>query len=141
MTQGHLDGFAPPVKDGSTWGRCPGCGVMGWRHPGRVCPGCGWSPGDDLAEGRRRRDVALNDLTTKRALWLTMARGAARSVAKARGWACSDDVHRICPVPEGMNPKIMGAVFRGPEWEPDGVVQTTRPVAHARPIRKWRLKT
>ena len=93
-----------------------------------------------LELGRAGRDAALRDLEEYRAEWLAEARVTARLVALNEGSVCADDIHRISPIPEGLDPRVMGAALKIPELVPDGYVQTKRPEAHARPIRRFVLR-
>ena len=95
-----------------------------------------------LALGRAGRDAALTLLEVRRSLWLESARFYALLIARhnRKRFVCADDIHQVCPIPEGVDPRVMGAVFKIPELVPDGYVQTKRACAHARPIRRFVLK-
>ena len=93
-----------------------------------------------LELGRAGRDAALSLLEETRAAWLFSARDFALQVAKIHGSVCADDIHRLCPIPSGLDPRVMGAVFQIPELVADGYVQTKRRQAHARPIRRFVLR-
>lgn len=90
--------------------------------------------------GRAGRDAALDLLETTRANWLAEARGWALRVAEIDGCVTADDIHYVCPIPEGVDPRVMGAVFRIKELVADGYVPTGRPEAHARPIQRFVLR-
>ena len=93
-----------------------------------------------LELGRAGRDAALDLLEETRWEWLAEARSNAVGHARAWGSVTADDIHRRCPIPEGLDPRVMGAVFKIPELVPDGYVQTKRACAHARPIRRFVLR-
>ena len=93
-----------------------------------------------LELGRAGRDAALAGFERTRAEWLTRARVYAITRASFFGSVCADDVHLWCPIPEGLDPRVMGAVFMIPELVADGYVPTKRPEAHARPIRRFVLR-
>ena len=93
----------------------------------------------DLHLGRIGRDDALDLLERTRREWIASARDFALGVAKNSGSVCADDIHRLCPIPEGVDRRVMGAVFMIPELVTAGFVQTKRPEAHARPIRRFVL--
>ncbi len=92
-----------------------------------------------LELGRAGRDAALTLLERTRADWLYSARQCAEMVARLHGSVTADDIHQRCPIPEGIDRRVMGAVFKIPELVPDGYVQTKRACAHARPIRRFVL--
>jgi hypothetical protein len=52
-------------------------------------------------------------------------------------------VHEQVSLPSGVNPTVFGATpkpfVRSGIIAPDGFCVTSRPEAHARPIRRWRL--
>ena len=93
-----------------------------------------------LELGRAGRDAALGLLERTRADWLEQARYNALALARAFGFVTADDIHRLCPIPSGIDPRVMGAVFMIPELVADGYVPTKRPEAHARPIRRFVLR-
>ena len=93
-----------------------------------------------LELGRAGRDAALGLLERTRADWLVKARYCAFWRAWASGFVTADDIHRECPIPEGVDPRVMGAVFKSHGFVPDGYVPTKRPEAHARPIRRFVLR-
>lgn len=93
----------------------------------------------DLPGGRIDRDAALDGLEARRASWIKWARYTAARIIQEKGWVTSDDVWKVCPVPDGINHKVMGAVFRPPFRKLGEPVQTERRVAHARPIQRWTL--
>ena len=88
-----------------------------------------------LAEGRRLRDEGIKNVSRNYSDWLSDARKIAYAFAKAHGAVTTDDVHRICPLPEGANHSLMGAVLRSPDFKFIGYTQSTRPSAHGRVIR------
>ena len=93
-----------------------------------------------LELGRAGRDAALSLLERTRIDWLHSARLTAIQVVELHGSVTADDIHKRCPIPSGLDPRVMGAVFQIPELVADGYVQTKRPEAHARPIRRFVLR-
>ena len=93
-----------------------------------------------LELGRAGRDAALDLLERTRADWLTYARSYAVLHARLHGSVTADDIHERWPIPEGVDPRVMGAALKIPELAPDGYVQTKRREAHARPIRRFVLR-
>lgn len=52
----------------------------------------------------------------------------------------SDPLHDACPIPQGMDKRIMGAAFQKRDgWVQVGYVPSQRKVNHGRPVMKWRL--
>jgi len=95
-------------------------------------------------EGERRKDEALQLLEDHRAGVVRNARRAMTELVLENGSCTMDDVRDRIEVPEGINPKCLGAVpstlARQQIIERDGFVTTRRPEAHARPLSVWRLK-
>ncbi len=69
-------------------------------------------------------------------------RAAARTLAAGGREITSDDVHEVCPVPPGVDPRIMGAVFHPrSEWQRVGTQPSRRRDAnHGRWISRWALR-
>jgi hypothetical protein len=87
--------------------------------------------------GEELKQEALDLLEQHRKRWLTEARDYANDLYRAaRRPITSDDIWDGWPPPEGVDSKVMGAVFRG-GWVPVGYTQTKRASSHARPIRMW----
>jgi hypothetical protein len=42
-------------------------------------------------------------------------------------------------LPEGVDPRVRGAVFAGKKWERLGYCQSRRKTSHGRPIQRFRL--
>jgi len=80
-----------------------------------------------------------------RSEWLSEARKAAYLLAITRGWKGSppelttDDIHKHCPLPDGIDPRVMGAVFRTNQWRKVGYINSTRATCHNRPIAIFQL--
>jgi len=72
--------------------------------------------------------------------WLTEARGIAVSLAQARGEITIDDVRDVLPPPDNADPRIMGAVFKGGDFELVRYVRSMRVTCHRRPVAVFRLK-
>ena len=71
--------------------------------------------------------------------WLSQARHKALEIALRRGEVCADDIHEECPVPGGIDPRVMGAVFASKDWLKVGYTQSKRKVCHNRPIAIFQL--
>jgi hypothetical protein len=80
-----------------------------------------------------------------RAQWLHEARLTALTVGN---WKASqgepphvtaDDIHRHCPIPDGIDPRVMGAVFTKDGWRKVGYVNSTRAICHHRPIALFEM--
>jgi len=42
------------------------------------------------------------------------------------------------PVPDDIHPSVLGAVFRGHQWQPNGYTVAKHSSAHARTIRTYK---
>lgn len=86
------------------------------------------------------KQQAFDLFEQKRAELLTYARWVAVKLAFERGTITIDDVREIVKLPDDINPKVFGAVFKTPEFELVGYTKSTRTIAHQRPIGMYRLK-
>ncbi len=75
-----------------------------------------------------------------RAEWLAKARAVARRLGASGRIVDIDDVRAQCPPPEGIDPRINGAVFLRAEWKNLGYRTGSRPLSHNRPIARFRLR-
>ena len=91
-------------------------------------------------EARKEREDALDLLEYTRVEYIEEARAVAKYLAKHRSITIND-VRERCPVPEGINPVVLGAVFRGDIWVKVGYQMSDRKVSHGRPIAQWILNT
>jgi hypothetical protein len=94
---------------------------------------------EDLLAGLALRDIAHDTQEVVYKDWLQDARAKAYAHAVACGTVCSDDVHRLSPVPPWVHHNAMGAVFRDKRFKIAGWVQSKRPSAHARTIRIYHV--
>jgi hypothetical protein len=83
------------------------------------------------------KEGALDAFETKVPRWLEAARAAAVILAED-GPVTVDDIRIFCPPPEGIDPRVMGAIFRGPDWVACGFVNSARAECHKRPVRQFR---
>ena len=91
--------------------------------------------------GAELRDQALRKFEYHEQPWL----GRARAAMVELGSLCqtdfsSDDVWKFCPPPADAHPSVMGTVFKCSLFIQTGWKASTRPSAHARTIRTYRLK-
>lgn len=90
---------------------------------------------------KQSRDQALTGLEEARMEYLAHARSVAESYARMGDGTCTvDDVRRVLPPPEGMDPRVMGAVFTRKDWELVGYKSSHRRECHGRPIARFRLR-
>lgn len=75
----------------------------------------------------------------QRADFLETARAVARALAFERGEITIDDVREHCAPPEGVDPRVMGAVFRTDDFEAVGYRKSNRTTCHHRPVAVFRL--
>lgn len=92
----------------------------------------------DTPEARRRKEEGQRIAADNSGDWLERARSIAVIIARGKGHVTSDDIWATCPPPVG-NENAMGSVFKQ-GFIPVDYVQSQRPSAHARMIRRWRLK-
>ena len=94
-------------------------------------------------EAEARRDAALNRLRVHRAAIIRDLTRAAVRLVLERHEITADDVRAVVPIPPGIKPVVVGAVFR--DLADAGILcrvgyrNSKRPVAHARPLTVWRL--
>ena len=86
------------------------------------------------------KDEAIDLLEKYRREFLYLARGIARRLAADGRAITVDDVRKVCPPPDNIDPRVMGAVFRQADWEPTGFVNSARKTCHKRPVRLFVLK-
>lgn len=86
---------------------------------------------------------AFTDTTPEKAAYVKQLRAAARHLAALNpDGITADDLHDACPVPKGIEPRIMGAAFPKEDgWVKAGWVQSRRKINHGRPIMKWVRRT
>jgi hypothetical protein len=91
--------------------------------------------------GEQLRDLALERFEVREAPWITRARITMVELLRdGQLFVCSDDVWRYCPPPADAHPSVMGTVFRQRAFVQSGWIASTRPSAHARVIRTYRLR-
>jgi hypothetical protein len=97
----------------------------------------------NCAEGERRKADALATLAKRREAVVRRAQRALLTVLLETGSATADDVRDLVDLPQGVDPKLFGAVprplGRAGIIRAAGVVKTCRPMAHARHITIWVL--
>ena len=82
----------------------------------------------------------LDLLETHRPDYLSEARDVARKLLETRASITINDVREICPPPRGIDPRVMGAVFRHKDFEATGqFVLSNRSTCHGRPIQRFAL--
>lgn len=96
------------------------------------------------AEGERRKDHAFSILEPNREPYILQGRHALlRAMLDGDGTATADDVRAGVELPPGLNPKLFGPVpsllAKCSIIQAIGYRPSTRPDAHARPIKVWRL--
>lgn len=85
-------------------------------------------------------DAVFDQMEQSRRAFLNKARAAAVRLARQNGKVTVDDVHAECPVPKGLDGRVMGAVFRDRNlWSPVGFRRSTRSICHGRPIQEFVL--
>lgn len=92
----------------------------------------------DLAESRRLKEAGQIQAELTASLWANDWVGKARYFAiqhaRLHGTVTSDDIHRICPMPDSVHPNSMGAIWRTKELVCVGYTVTQRKSGHARRI-------
>lgn len=88
------------------------------------------------------KQKALDLFEEKRAEFLATARWIAIRRAKETldGIITIDDVRQDIITPEGVDPRVYGAVFNTEDWEKVGYTQTSRKTSHGRPVALFRYK-
>jgi hypothetical protein len=95
------------------------------------------------ADGQSLRDSAFGLLRIRRQQLIRQCSIAAIRHGLLNDEVTSDDVRAVVPIPLGINPKLIGAVFNG--LATAGILKRTgsrnsvRPESHARPISVWQL--
>lgn len=73
--------------------------------------------------------------------YLQDARRVAKRLLVERGNITTDDIWTHCPPPKFINSKIMGQIFRSPDFEPTGnYVKSRRATSHGRAIQQFKLR-
>ena len=83
------------------------------------------------------RDEALDALCIAREGYVAVARRKALELLETRPVVCIDDIRRILPPPDNVDPRVMGAVFRRPYFRKVGYTQSQacgREAPHQRPV-------
>lgn len=90
-----------------------------------------------MNRGDDTRDAALALHESSKAAYLAEARGWAHRLYRDGVRPIStEDIRKVCPPPDGMEPRVMGSVFVRKDW---AVVGTTQAKGHCntRDIKLW----
>lgn len=88
----------------------------------------------------KAKETHFELLERTRGDYLQKARESARELLKHRNYVTIDDVREVCPPPQDVDPRVMGAVFKQVDFESVGWVHSTRRECHKRPIQRFRLR-
>ena|SRR5258708_6924728 len=81
------------------------------------------------------KQLALNLFEKTRKEFLENARWIATRIAKENnGYVNIDQVREQVTTPDGIDPRVYGAVFNTSDFEKSGYILTTRKTSHGRPI-------
>ena len=84
------------------------------------------------------REDALDLLEKVRREYVAEARAAAiRLYQTTQQPITVDDIRAVCPPPEDVDGRVMGAVLRPPSWVKTGYVTSSRRMCHNRPISQF----
>ena len=87
------------------------------------------------AESKRLRDENLLSVASYPADdYVHAAKDLAITLAKRNGEVMSEDVRKIMPIPDGINPSVMGAVMKHKNLVPVGIKNSTHVQGHHRRI-------
>ncbi len=87
------------------------------------------------------REDALEALEIARKEYLVKARGWAKWLSGVRSHSLLvtvDEVRKLCPPPDDIDPRVMGAIFNTSDWEWAGYIKSRRKACHGRPIAQFR---
>jgi len=92
--------------------------------------------------GEQLKHYHLKRLEEREGDWLQRARIMMFQLAQDRPdlEVSSDHVWQFCPPPADCHPSVMGPIFRDRRFVAVGWKASTRPSAHARVIRTYRLR-
>lgn len=85
--------------------------------------------------GLQMKQAQLDIFEQRDGEFLERCRSVARQVCKERGQVSINDVRASVTVPSGLHPSVLGAVFRGKDFQVIGFTEATHPQAHARVVR------
>jgi hypothetical protein len=89
----------------------------------------------EYSAGRAKKEAGLDLVSSNNPEYLAKARSTAEYIAQTRGEVSINDVRRyLGDPPSGINPNVLGAVFRGKHWRKVGHTQTTHAAGHARTV-------
>lgn len=87
----------------------------------------------------KSREDALDMLEAVRREWVDAARSWAMSHAADGRIITINDVRRDGPpIPEGIDPRVCGCVFRTDDWIQCGYTASPRKLSHRRPVARFR---
>src|SRR5215213_8397454 len=93
----------------------------------------------DPFEGLERREKGVRRMEERFEDYMMKAHMALKN--SGLDYVTSDDLHRLFPLPEGVHHNAIGAVFLHSLFaRTDHFIRSTRPDAHGRMIRKWRVR-
>jgi len=94
------------------------------------------------ASGEAEKRWHLERHERREADWMARARASMILLLQdGQHEVSSDDVWRYCPPPADVHPSVMGPIFRCRLFRTTGWKASTRPSAHARVIRTYRLRS
>ena len=92
------------------------------------------APRRGAAEGR---DEALDCLAKTRAAYVREALAWAHTLIVWERYVTADTLRAHCPVPEGIDPRVVGAILNPRNFRSLGRTKTKRAGSHDRPIEMW----
>jgi hypothetical protein len=87
------------------------------------------------------KQQAFDLFEAHRAEYLAAARSFMEAfAADGRAVTVNDLIQHGPPLPDGVDPRVRGAVFAGRMWERLGYAASSRRASHCRPVQRFRLK-
>ena len=88
----------------------------------------------------RTKESVMATLEETRAAYLSTARiNAEKLYKRLRRPITVDDVRKVCPPPESIDGRVMGAIFSAKNWQCIGYGKGARKVSHRRPVARFEL--
>lgn len=95
-----------------------------------------------MKQGQQIALELYETIVAQRGAFLINCRKLARELAlkTGDGVITIDEVRKVCPLPNGIDGRIYGAVFTRDDWQAVSLTSTTVKSSHGRPIRKFVYK-